>query len=683
MNNLLNIKLDKNQSFLELEFPESMFCEEIVLQAKKLIEKKYAGAIISYEVDQNNYDRAAIKITKSDNKLDIKAVAIDLFSTINNYPNYYPYKDKSAPANVDAKQPLLTCIIVVAFNELFVLNQTIPSILANTKDIPFEIIIVGNDSVSKADLFKHLPVKYIDASSAPFHVSRAYNLGIKSAQGQYIAILHDDAVIDDVLWAEKCIKVIDSEQFILLSATIQQRDVLGSVTVGGTPLLMFRAALTQKYGLFDENIYIGFEENEYSARMLANNISVRYTPCRVFHMKSSSTAILFNHDSELFKILFSLNIMPKKWIGLFWQFFRKKNFSELLDVADDLYLAYCVRKYQPKRFHDFMQMQKYKSVFLNRSREYFLFDEWPLPNNFINSKHELLIIKTLEHLKSSSMQSIIDFIFAPPRRLEFDFELSSKCTARCGFCPRIHLQRDNDFMPTQCVCKVLSQIPDIINDYDIISIGFAGLGEPLLNKQGFFAILDYVRTMPYRAKLKTTIVTNNTLIDADFISNPLLRYLNSMVISAAGYSYADYVRQYNQPWPRTLANILELRKRWPRMSIKVAAVNYLDQAAPPLKENEIFLSCQENQIWYENPPLHGRGGYLYKANIAERRTCQIYSRFVFISSDGNYLSCCNDLTQENILGKVAVAPLSGVLAKKKCFDYKNPFPLCKTCDISN
>jgi MoaA/NifB/PqqE/SkfB family radical SAM enzyme len=258
-----------------------------------------------------------------------------------------------------------------------------------------------------------------------------------------------------------------------------------------------------------------------------------------------------------------------------------------------------------------------------------------------------------------------------------DLELSSACNANCSFCPRKHLRRKKANLSVNDLTSVLTQALQ----FSTINIGFVGMGEPLLNKPMFFAALQLLEEIPMN-KADILLIMNATLVDEQFVNNPLLKRLNRINVSASGYNYLEYEKLYNYSWDNTLRNIKNIRTRCPHLKLCVIGVDYLGKRNIKLDQNEIYSSCKRNRIFYSLNPLHSRGGFLYKYKepvTNNKMNCRVYNDFIFVSSDGNYLSCCHDLTQMNILGTIQNTPLIEIKSKKTKFP-DVPYPICVYCD---
>src|SRR5580698_10058309 len=121
----------------------------------------------------------------------------EAFAELHGYPCFYP---EEADCSRSKHAPLMSCIILLTANDLFVANHLIPSILANSKGHDIEILIVYNGLGADLDLFRRF-----DVSVAEFGcVAKGYNQGVNRARGKYVAIFHDDCMLADENWIEKC-----------------------------------------------------------------------------------------------------------------------------------------------------------------------------------------------------------------------------------------------------------------------------------------------------------------------------------------------------------------------------------------------------------------------------------------------------------------------------------------------
>lgn len=106
-------------------------------------------------------------------------------------------------------------IIIVNYNTKELLKQTIQSVIDNTENISYEIIVVDNASVDgSVDMVnKDYPQVKVIENTENLGFSKANNKGIKIAYGRYIMLLNSDTyVLESCL--ESCISYIDKYEDI-------------------------------------------------------------------------------------------------------------------------------------------------------------------------------------------------------------------------------------------------------------------------------------------------------------------------------------------------------------------------------------------------------------------------------------------------------------------------------------
>jgi GT2 family glycosyltransferase len=407
--------LEKNEDKFSLEFFTGVFDTVVLQSAVKKAGEKYPKSQIDYRDIGMNKSRVTVS-----GDVDFAEVIACIFSEVNNYPNFYQSGPLVVPENLNNEKPVLSCIVALTHNEQYVLKQAIPALFKNTRNVSFEVIIVNNDQCSKKEMFAHLPVRYFDAPDI-FAVSRASNLGLRQAKGEYLAIFHDDACVLDDNWAEKCLEEIDSAEFAFLSGKEASKKDNSSYKdlVVTTPLLMFNKKLVQKFGYFDESIYIGHEEEEYGARLLVNNIKAVLAPCAVFHYAGGSSLILDSINPDLAKQLLALNILGKAVTNKIY-FHRVEKISRL---AIDIYSWYWRKKYtlgtnkrKFKRFYANYSPEQIKSILNNEN-------PGMLRGNQIFNKYVSVL---RAHLNSASFRPVLEDFLA------YISEISQPCFSLGG-----------------------------------------------------------------------------------------------------------------------------------------------------------------------------------------------------------------------------------------------------------
>ncbi len=217
-------------------------------------------------------------------------------------------------------------IIILNYNKAILLKNCINSII-NCKSTNYEIIIVDNGST---DAFvprdNQTNFKYIELESN-FGFSKAVNIGIKQAKGEYIAILNNDTEVDP-RWLKNVITaftqnrdamVITSKirslhdkelldnvgDIILLSGKVykignnekdigqydKQRYIFGANGCAS----VFRKEFFDKVGYFDENFFAYLEDIDLSFRANLLGYKCLYIPdAIVYHVGSATTGSQYN-----------------------------------------------------------------------------------------------------------------------------------------------------------------------------------------------------------------------------------------------------------------------------------------------------------------------------------------------------------------------------------------------------
>jgi glycosyltransferase involved in cell wall biosynthesis len=240
---------------------------------------------------------------------------------------------------IHTDQPLISCIILLTFNDKFLYNFLIPSILANTT-IPYEIIIVYNGSNANLELFK----KFTIVESETGCVSKAYNSGVAKARGKYIAIFHDDCLITHYQWHNVMLDKLEKDIFAV-STEAMYNDLFNFQFLKGTPLVMTKENY-ETLGGHDEFYFAGIEDVDFSYKMIKKGCKIETISIPYKHFNVMSSVILLNDQPELIKTLFGYCLIPQNVI----QHWKTKvmSFSERtssIQKVNEENLKYFIKKY--------------------------------------------------------------------------------------------------------------------------------------------------------------------------------------------------------------------------------------------------------------------------------------------------------------------------------------------------
>lgn len=255
-------------------------------------------------------------------------------------------------------------IIILSFNTRKILVSCLESIFKHTKNISYEVIVVDNASIddSVSHVKSHFPKVKLIKNKDNLGFSGGNNVGIKNAKGRYILFLNSDtqvvenALFDLVKFLDKNKnvgaigpKLINNDGSIQPSAgkfptlpvvflMLFQEHFGGNQLVRGSfdnlrevdwvmgAALMVRHDVLEKVGLFDEEIFMYYDEVELCYRIKKAGFPIYYYPKpEIVHLwqKSSSTGrrgpilanfkslIYFYQKHRSFLALFTLRIMLK------------------------------------------------------------------------------------------------------------------------------------------------------------------------------------------------------------------------------------------------------------------------------------------------------------------------------------------------------------------------------------
>ena len=121
-------------------------------------------------------------------------------------------------------------IIIAVWNQLRYTKLSVDSILKNSRDTDFELVIVDNGSrLDVNNCFDNLKtcgvdIQYIrnDENLGPI---RAINQGIKRAKYDYIAVMHNDVIILQDHWLEKVLSYMDRDPKIGIAGLAGRQEI--------------------------------------------------------------------------------------------------------------------------------------------------------------------------------------------------------------------------------------------------------------------------------------------------------------------------------------------------------------------------------------------------------------------------------------------------------------------------
>jgi glycosyltransferase involved in cell wall biosynthesis len=148
--------------------------------------------------------------------------------------------------------PRVSCIVLCTFNDRFVAERLVPSLLRASDMDATEIVVVDNGPEPSARL-AGAGVRVL--RSEPYHIPRGYNAGVAAARGRLVALFHDDCLLHDTRWVEKAEAALDEETWAV-GPDLRVRPSYAYLKE--VPLVMERRRF-EALGGYDETRYVGYQ----------------------------------------------------------------------------------------------------------------------------------------------------------------------------------------------------------------------------------------------------------------------------------------------------------------------------------------------------------------------------------------------------------------------------------------
>lgn len=232
---------------------------------------------------------------------DMRARVRRVFAALNGVPAY-----EAGHTPAPARRPVVSCIILVHGNELFVRDVLIPSIVANTPAGSYEIIVVYNGFGTTTIDWPRM--KCVTAEiGCP---AAGYNRGAECARGEFVAIFHDDCLLEDSQWLDKCRSALDER--VIAVTPEADTTMLPGIRIAKCVPLFARRERFFAIGAFDETYYVGLEDADFSCRVTAAGLRIDRVRLAYRHFRGMSTIVALSANARLFKKMFALHLMPAR-----------------------------------------------------------------------------------------------------------------------------------------------------------------------------------------------------------------------------------------------------------------------------------------------------------------------------------------------------------------------------------
>jgi sulfatase maturation enzyme AslB (radical SAM superfamily) len=265
----------------------------------------------------------------------------------------------------------------------------------------------------------------------------------------------------------------------------------------------------------------------------------------------------------------------------------------------------------------------------------------------------------------------------------FDLELVSPCNAKCSFCPQAFhgVKRRQPFMDEDLLDKITAEISEIAIGGERVSVSICGMGENLLRKPLVLRALDNLQRGSDN-RIETLLVTNGSKLTEDLLEHEAFRKLNAIQVSFTGVGKESYEEIFGLKFEAVTENVSAMRRKFPG-NIYIRTVDL--KKLQPRKE-EFVTFWKDRGLGISFSSLHSRGGHItdpeaYPGRIRQFAGCEIFDMVTFVSSDGEVLSCCHDVTSAHVIGDCRVSTLAEIMARKQEMQASRfpGFKICSKC----
>ncbi|MGD9347094.1 MAG: glycosyltransferase family 2 protein [Candidatus Aminicenantes bacterium] len=218
-------------------------------------------------------------------------------------------------------------VVMVNYNDRNHVKECLTSLKETVKDIPFEIVIIDNQSTDGTPewIREHVPGVRLIVNAENVGFARANNQGIKESRGKYILFLNTDTVLEPQAVAFLLEKLRSSKKIGAAGPALLHGERGYQVSFGkkvsffrevfqklilnpfhrfrlkrgakerrvgwlSAACLLTRKDVLEEVGPFDENFFLYFEDIDLCVRIRERGYELLYIPqARVYHLGGAST----------------------------------------------------------------------------------------------------------------------------------------------------------------------------------------------------------------------------------------------------------------------------------------------------------------------------------------------------------------------------------------------------------
>jgi hypothetical protein len=266
------------------------------------------------------------------------------FAELNGFPP--PYTEEiEIPESTSAE---VSCVVVVNENGPFVREQLVPSLIANSRR-PIEIILVYNGAAAPDPALAPLASQRSEWGA----VAAAYNAGVRLARGRYVALFHDDVVIDDPRWIDICLGALE-EGAGAVAPEHRRMETIAGVAVPPLPVakcvpLVMQTAQYRASGGFDEFHYVGYEDLDFSLALASRGLKLAAVRIALRHFSGMSSTLKYCPLPGLAE-LYAMTALPASAIRRRFSEFIEQGVRlegvDIMRIGLDVQLLYVLKKYR-------------------------------------------------------------------------------------------------------------------------------------------------------------------------------------------------------------------------------------------------------------------------------------------------------------------------------------------------
>ena len=265
----------------------------------------------------------------------------------------------------------------------------------------------------------------------------------------------------------------------------------------------------------------------------------------------------------------------------------------------------------------------------------------------------------------------------------FDLELVSPCNASCDFCPQAFhgVKRKQPFMDEAIIDKVTAEIAAMALVEERVQVSICGMGENLLRKPLVIRALDNLNRLS-NDRVETLLVTNGSKLTEDLLEHEAFRKLNAIQVSFTGVGKEEYEKIFGLKFETVVENVERMREKFPG----IIYIRTVDLQKYRGQKEDFVAFWKEKGLGVSFSSLHSRGGHItdpeaYPGRIRQFAGCEIFDIATFVSSDGEVLSCCHDVTSAHVVGNVRDSSLAEIIEKKRQMQAEHfpGFAICSKC----